>query len=280
MKRKDAKIIRTRLALIVRKGIERVGKKRADIAQEAGIAPSMLTKILSEHGNVPEEVLEALGRVLWNDKDHIKNDKVIQRTLNAEGRTPSRFALNLHGLMQEKNIKKAELARRIGVTPTVITLWLKAGCEGGTFPNESNMKTLATFFDLSVTKLKSTVLFKEKEDSEDSLPTDACVPIPTSTEKDDFEPEAAKVSPPTCRSTGQYSPEEEDDVLDWEGRCKVLEAEVSQLKRELAEAKAVKATESEPIKQPIHTVSPFPVLHGLLSEVVNAVIDIIEQRKS
>lgn len=272
-------MIRARLALIVRKGIERVGKKKSDIAQEAGIAPLMLTKILSGHGNVPEEVLEALGSVLWNDKDHIKKDKIIQRTLNSEGRTPSRFALNLLGLMQEKNIKKAELARRIGVTPTVITLWLKAGCEGGTFPNKANMKTLAMFFDLSVTKLKSAALFKEKEDSEDSLSTDACIPIPTGTEKEDLEPDAAKVPPPTCSSAAQYS-SEEDDVLDWEGRCKVLEAEVSQLKRELAEAKAVKATGAESVKQPVHTISPFPVLHGMLSEVVNAVLDIIEQRKS
>ncbi len=263
MKRKDAKLIRNRLALIVRKAIERVGKKKSQIAQEAGISPLTLSKILSGHGNPSEETIRALGKALWDDEEHIQKDKIMQRIRDPKEEKPSVFALNLGRLLEERKITQADFARQVGVTPTVVSHWLKAGCSKGAFPKEPNMVKISKIFGLSASKLKSPRLFAKKAESDEKeeVASEGVCP-----EMHDAEQEKVSLE-------GQDVISEDESALDWEARCKVLEAEVAQLKQKLA-GKSVdeKAVAPELASIPV-------LLRGVVSEIVNAVLDVVEQRK-
>lgn len=261
MKRSDAKLIRKRLALIVRKAIDRVGKKKALVAEEAGISSLLLSKILTGHGNPSEEALRALGKVLWNDEEHIQKDKVLQRIREPKEEKPAAFALNLRRVLEERKITRAEFARQVGVTPAVVSLWMKAGCTKGAFPGESNLAKITKLLGLSASKLKSPRLFAKKEVSE---------------EKGDLVSEPEQL-PPDDRSVAP----EEESAPDWEARCRVLEAEIARLKQGLG-GKAVEQEVPAPESNKSSALLPpsFPVLlRNVVSEIVNVVLDVVEQRK-
>lgn len=271
MKRSDAKLLRKRLAVIVRKAIDRTGKKKSQVAQEAGISSLLLSKILSSHGNPSEEALRALGKVLWGDEEHIKKDKILQRITEHKEDKPSVFALNLKRVLEEKKITRMEFSRQVGVTPTVVSLWLKAGCEKGSFPSEANMAKITKLLGLSASKLKSPRLFAKVEASDG---TETPTPVDVSPEGQVPEQEQPSPVPPSA------DPDEES-ALDWEARCRVLEAEIAHLKRELIGKRvAPNASAPEPGKPsaPAQPVIPAPV-RSVVSELVNVVLDIIEQRK-
>ncbi len=271
MKRKDAKLIRRRVALIVRKAIERVGKKKSLIAQETGISSLTLSKILSGHGNPSEETLRALGRVLWNDEQHIQKDKVLQRIKEPKEEKPSTFALNLRRVLEERKITRVEFARQVGVTPTVVSLWLKAGCTKGAFPKDPNMVKITKFLGLSASKLKSPRLFAKEEVSDGGEKVS-----PENTCPENLVP-GQEVLSPEKHSTVP----EEESALDWEARCRVLEAEIAQLKRELSGGHVEHdAVASEPLKQSAPTSSAYStLLRSVVREIVDAILDVVERRK-
>lgn len=265
--------MRKRLALIVRKAIDRAGKKKSQVAQEAGISSLLLSKILTGHGSPSEEALRALGKVLWDDEEHIKKDKILQRIAGPKEDKPSVFALNLRKVLEEKKITRIEFSRQVGVTPTVVSLWLKAGCAKGSFPSEANMVKITKLLGVSASKLKSPRLFAKKEEGGDAEPP---TPVDASPEVQVPEPEQLPPAPPVVDTDGE-------SALDWEARCKVLEAEIAQLRHEHVDKDvAQNAPVPEPVNPPASAPASSPVqglVRSVISELVNVVLDVIEQRK-
>lgn len=81
------------------------------------------------------------------------------------------FLKNLEFLLQENNMSRAELARKIGIAPSTVNAWYNKSCDGVSL---KTLKDIASYFNVTLETLVNSqniqeIYFTEKEYTKEEL---------------------------------------------------------------------------------------------------------------
>lgn len=81
------------------------------------------------------------------------------------------FLKNLEFLLQENNMSRAELARKIGIAPSTVNAWYNKSCDGVSL---KTLKDIANYFNVTLETLVNSqniqeIYFTEKEYTKEEL---------------------------------------------------------------------------------------------------------------